>query len=426
MDMQEHIIKQLASMENISDRETLRDVFEQVFRPLYEETRKKYTALEQRIHDELPFYANSYSVCGTVASRKNSGRFAWLFPLLQEDLQKPAKTIQDIQTELKESAESVLSCVFIQADYLVCRELENSGTIFSGQFTVGDQAFSIGVKLRPTRRYRQCVEQLYRLFLSNGIPWATLNHPYLAKFFDVVCVRMDDGGKELPDGSGELQVDYRERTPIIKQDIVPVWNIQHMEVEGEDFPLPALDKVNYEYRFSLISEMVDDGYLVEYGSDRISAMRREKDALIVTSPLKSGLRWNMWRIYQRTPSETELFDYPLIDNRQADSFAGRIVNHFGTVIKTKAELYRILGSYAVSEITCLQDSYIAKHRTNGQTWEANEFIQDEIRDIDTEKTMVLRFKPAQKDFFLNRDIMSFLTSQVQLIYPEYYCVGVQI
>lgn len=53
----------------------------------------------------------------------------------------------------------------------------------------------------------------------------------------------------------------------------------------------------------------------------------------------------------------------------------------------------------------------------------NGFILDEIRDRDYEKRLVLLFRKKSALSFLLRDIMSFLVSEVQLMYGEYRCEG---
>ena len=51
------------------------------------------------------------------------------------------------------------------------------------------------------------------------------------------------------------------------------------------------------------------------------------------------------------------------------------------------------------------------------------FIQDEIRAGNFQQVMLLRFAPVQPGHYLNEDIMCFLVTQVQKIFPEYQCVG---
>ena len=52
----------------------------------------------------------------------------------------------------------------------------------------------------------------------------------------------------------------------------------------------------------------------------------------------------------------------------------------------------------------------------------DDFIKDEIRIGTSQQTMILYFKQRKQDY-LNEDIMSFLVTQIQKLFPEYYCVG---
>ena len=54
----------------------------------------------------------------------------------------------------------------------------------------------------------------------------------------------------------------------------------------------------------------------------------------------------------------------------------------------------------------------------------NSFIIDEIRDHAYKKCLLLKFRGRGDHEFLFRDVMSFLVSEVQLLYPEYACEGV--
>ena len=58
-----------------------------------------------------------------------------------------------------------------------------------------------------------------------------------------------------------------------------------------------------------------------------------------------------------------------------------------------------------------------------ETYSMNDFILDEIREGEYEKRLVLLFRKKSALTFLLRDIMSFLVSEVQLMYGEYRCEG---
>ena len=48
---------------------------------------------------------------------------------------------------------------------------------------------------------------------------------------------------------------------------------------------------------------------------------------------------------------------------------------------------------------------------------------DELRTEKAGMTMLLTFSSKQPDHFLTLDVMSFLVSQVQSLFPEYRCQG---
>ncbi len=53
----------------------------------------------------------------------------------------------------------------------------------------------------------------------------------------------------------------------------------------------------------------------------------------------------------------------------------------------------------------------------------NFFIKDEIRDQKGRRQLILLFKSKEKEKWLLRDIISFIASEVQELYPEYQCGG---
>ena len=53
----------------------------------------------------------------------------------------------------------------------------------------------------------------------------------------------------------------------------------------------------------------------------------------------------------------------------------------------------------------------------------NPFIEDEIRDTRWQKKLLLYFQAGRREPWLQRDLASFLVSEVQRFYPEYECGG---
>ncbi len=51
------------------------------------------------------------------------------------------------------------------------------------------------------------------------------------------------------------------------------------------------------------------------------------------------------------------------------------------------------------------------------------FMEDEIRTGNQRPVLVICFEARDEENYLNEDIMSFLVTQVQRIFPDYCCVG---
>jgi len=424
MDMRRYISQKLDSMKSITEKDMLRDVMESIFIPLYDHVEGQYNRLEQRVKDELPFMADPYIIWTTLLERESAnGRCPYLFPMLYEDLRLPEIELTDISERLRNEREIRLDSVLVQADYFVCKEIEDNREIFEGVLKTEDGDFNIGVRLRLSKRYSICIQNLYKLFISNGRPWQTVNSVYTFKMFDVMLVRINTDSKDFKGVAHGYRATYGKHDNYIKQGLVPVWNVRRLRIQSEDFPLAALDKVNYEYVFDLKAEGIKHGYLADWDSANISAVRREEDALIVTSPVQKGLAWDMYQIVKRVDYATDFFSYELMSNAQVDAFGARMIAYYGTVIKTSAELRRLLEGYEASRFLKLESIQVVPGEVAGETYEVNGFLKDEVRDIAVSKSLLLRFKPLRRDTYIMRDLMSFLTSQVQLVYPEFHCVG---
>ncbi len=425
MDMKSYIAQKLNEMGNAESKTRLREIFEQVFLPMYEYTETKYADLEQRIYNEIPFTGNQCAIYSNVMERAQvDGSHMFLKPMREDDLQEPTHSIGRIQEELARSGQYHISTVFFEADYLQCKQLEETKRFFHGTLSTEQGEVPATFQLSVARKYMDQVSQLYRLFCANHIPWTTVNCSYLLKFFDVHLVELHQE-KPLPDKDvTAVQIAYEGYEKYIRPNRIPVWNVEKLHVESDDFAVPAEDKINYEYRFDLSKTGLEHGYLVDYDSSNIVATRREENSLIAVSSQEKGVEWDITRIMQRKDTITDQYCYELLSNMQTDSFAGRMASFYGTSIKTKLELMRILRSFEAGACLEFDSLHITETPLLGETYEMNGFIRDEVREAGGQKTMLLRFRPLRQMDFLIRDAMSFLVSQVQYIYPEYRCVGV--
>lgn len=424
--MREYIAARLAEMKNPEERAALKEIMSEVFIPLYDETEAKYAALEKRVRDELPLLYDEYAVCVTVLPRSQAfGGHAYLSPVLADENESAAINFKELAETLENGGQSVIETVFYEADYLKCRRLEWDGRALDGVLDYQGETYPFKYVLKPVKRYSARIETLYSAFLYNDTPWTTINGAYFNKFFDVCLtefVRTPPVGALIT--PRRINLDFGPYKDFIRRGLVPVWNVDIYHCKGEDFPMPAIDAVNYEYNFELSQLGHGCGFLVCYDNTFILHTRRERDVLVVTSPQPKGLVWDMYRIRRRQDTPVDIYPYPVLSNARKDSFSTRLMNKFKTRIATKAEMRKLVDSFEASEYMELTGFHFTGEQKQGESYDLNPFIRDEVRDPAYQKTLTLTFKAQKRDFFLNRDVLSFLVSEFQSAYPEYRCAGV--
>ena len=419
--MREYIIKRLAEMKNTEERAFLKEVLSDVFLPLYDETQAKYDALEKNVREELPFLHEAFAVYSTVLPRERiDGSHAYLSPMFPEDANQSSIKIADIDSAIN----TVVETVFCEADYLKCQQIDRDKLTLEGVFIAGQERYPFKCRLESSDKYLNRIEPLHNTFLQNDVPWTTINGAYLYKFFDVRLIELSKLPKATEFLPNQIEISFGPYDGFVRRGLIPVWNIDRYVVKDESFPTPALDAINFEHHIDALQFGDDCGLLVDYSGARILFTRREGNSLVAVSPHKKELTFGVYRFRRRRDMAIEQYPYPVISNARKDSFSARLTARYGTHITTKAEMRKLLHSFDASDFVELADISFARDKIAGETYDLNPFICDEIHDPDFQKTLILSFGAKDREFFLNRDIASFLTSEFQAIYPEYRCVGV--
>ena len=118
------------------------------------------------------------------------------------------------------------------------------------------------------------------------------------------------------------------------------------------------------------------------------------------------------------------YTYPVMRNLKKDNFSERFQRKNQRKVKTKAELERIIISFGLQDFIEYQDCYLTNDLVSQETYSMNFFMEDEIRDGTAEKKLVFTFKSKKMEEWLLRDLISFIVSEIQEIYPEYHCCGI--
>jgi len=423
--MREYIINRLNEMRSAEEKAILREVMNSVFLPLYDATEQKYSALEERVRDELPLIYDKFAIYNTVLPREQvNSKHTWLFPMCAEDVGEPEDSADTQKATKSKNRQQVIERVFCEADYLIYRQIDREKKTMEGALKVGSDRLPFKFHLKQTTKYSKIIQSLHGAFVRNDVPWATVNSTYMNKFFDI-CL---DESSEIPLDAEFLpentEMNFGTYTGIIHRQHVPVWNITRHPIRNDIFPIPAADTESFVYRFDLTTLGSEDGYLVDYENPYILDIRREGHILVLTSSKREGLHWDMHRLCQKQDSDTDVYPYPVLSNARKDSFSERLMHRYSSRIGTKAEMRKLLTSFKVSEYVALSDLQFTGEKIKGDSYDMNHFIMDEIRVPAFQKTLVLSFRAKKLDTFFIRDIISFLVSEVQTVYPQYRCVGI--
>jgi hypothetical protein len=427
--LREYVKRQLAAMEGLEDRAMFRDILEQLFLGLTDHYEGLYADLERRIRDEIPAPLARFVIAtGAVESKSLDPERGFLRPMDDADCPAPGPAeAKEALAALAEGREWPVGIIFLEMDDLDCRELAGDGGRFFRGVVIGETGERRPARFRARSaagRYMSRVERLYQLFLDNHLPWQTVNAPYLRKFFDVTLAEAPAGG--LPEGRLRFEVDWESYGPWVRRDILPVWNVSRCQAKGDEFPRPAGDTPLYEYQFSMARLGEGNGYLMDGSQIEIASVRWEDEAVVIVSPERRDLRWDIYVVHPPRESRTDDFTYPLMTNRRLDSYAGRLAAWYGAGVKTRAELERELLSFPDCGAIRLKGCSVTDQVGDSETYEMDPFLRDEIREPGSRRALSLLFAAGRPGYFLNRDIMSFLTSQAQRMFPEYRCAGTSI
>lgn len=424
--MKEMIQKEIQSIAGLEERVVFKELMEGVFLSLYETNLKMYEELERRVQEEMDYDKNRYQIkTGIIEREYFDESHHLLYPMEEADLAGNVYDMKEILRTVAEEGAFPLMKAMLCCDFLELHKLLQAQIAFEGVIETEEPAgeWRIEVRLRENRAYLEKTAYLYLLFTRNGIPWQTVNAPYLYKLADVVVTGLPEGltGREK---IKKVTVQFGEYSRIIQKDVIPVWNIRKLELESIGFPSPCEDHQNFEHNISLRQQGSQHAYLVE--DDRnIRSISQNGEKLRIICGIGEARKWSIYQIRSSEEQKIDRYTFPLMGNGRAESFAEKYQRRWNQDIRTKTELLHFIRGYGFEEYVSYQDCRIEDCFPGArETYSMNFFIEDEIRDRTAQKKLLLCFRPGQKLEWLRRDIISFLVSEVQRIYPEYDCGGI--
>lgn len=425
--MKDIVWDRLNKMEDLEQRRMLKHLMTGVFLNLVEYQEEMNKKLEQRVFEEVEDWEEQHDVYVTVCHRDEIDPIhEYLYPMIPADVEHHTCDMKEVAACVNAGEEAKLFTVFLECDYMQLQHLMKSNRRFTGKLITATGSKPIQVRLQQSRVYFEEIEKLYQVFQKNSIPWKTVNHPYAAKFFDVILVGCE-GGLEAGADILEITFNLEELEAYKRSDLVPLWNIERLEMKTNGFPVPASDRVNYEHMVSLSKLGEEHGYLVDGNEEDIRYIERATEQLTIVSPNENASVWHILKITKPVQTAIGKYDYELASNRRTNNFVGGYARKHGLIIRAKAEIIRLVNSFdAARDMELVHVDICEPAGSCHQSYELNPFISDNVRVEKDKKRMRLAFHRRQHheaQSFVQHDLMSFLVSEVQMYFPEYRCEG---
>ena len=313
--------------------------------------------------------------------------------------------------------------VFLRQDAREVLKFEGDGARYQGTVTTDKGDFPAVFFVKRSTKYLEQIEQLYQIFHANHIPWSTVCAAYLYKMFDVYLSDVEGLDAACGDEVQAVSVDFGAYDPFLHRGMVPLWNLSRVEVSTSMYPSPCADHVHYEHRIFAHRLAPGCHYLVA-GLDRpLQNVRLVDGDMLITCQERGPVSWDL---LQLNPSSQKLrYEYEPLVNQPADSFASDLNALYQQGVKTRGELRRVILSYGYDDVVSFRRVELGvKIPPEPETYDMDRFITDELRRKEARETMLLHFSAADPDNYLNLDLMSFLVTKAQKLFPEYVCVGI--
>lgn len=425
-DMEAYIDKRLLQIEALKDKVIFKEVVGDLILELFQYTQNEYQNLEKRVLKEFQSQKSDYAIYFTLTDIEHyDATDSFMSPMKESDAEKKEIELESLWENVKNQEPYRLYTVYLEANAQKAREFENGEHRYKGTIRTDKKEYTALFFVKKNREYLDMIQELYHIFGTNYLPWMTVCNAYLHKMFDVYLELPEDSElyKNQKEVIQEIKVNFEEYQPAVKYHIVPLWNLTEFTEKTSTYPDPCIDKINYEHRIFAHRLDADSQYLICNTDIEITNIRRLQGDLIMTCPIKDPCNWRIYRINKKP--EKLKYLYPVLSNQYKESFVGSINEMYQKSVKTKSEIARLIASFQYEEYVVFQDVKIQQKKLEKQkiqTYSMDDFMEDEIRIGAFQQTMILYFKESKEDY-LNEDIMSFLVTQIQKLFPEYHCVG---
>lgn len=411
-DYKKYIDEQLLKVGDLERRSQLRNVVGDMLLPFYEHIEESYRQIEERMFASQDESQRSFQIAVCIEEKsKIDITNTTMVPMRAEDMESHEIRTQEMLEALEQGKAYQIGTVFVYADYSVIRDIEHADRKYRAQVITEYGEYPAYVRLEKNNEYLDMIKGLYQEFMNNGIEWKTVCAPYLHKIFDIEIVSAECN-KEEP--IQQIKVYFEEYEQFIRYHYVPLWNIRKISAKTSAYPSFCLDRIHYEHCIYGNKLKQTSDYLVS-GDRRLWSVYRAGGDLYIQCDEEHSVNWELYEFIHEPI--TGQFTMPVMRNE------GSVRKKF---IRTVAEAKNYVEHMQCEKYIQLKNISQDFHTGRNETYHCDEFLMEEILKTPQSPVLYFEFESADKGNVLVKDIMSYVVSRLQLMYPEYLCKGVLI
>nr|WP_317358874.1 hypothetical protein [uncultured Tyzzerella sp.] len=423
----EYMEKRLKDIKDIEERKFANKYVRDVFSKMVEVMEKKYEMLEKSVYDEFKLLDEKYGINMTLTKKEDfSYTNDTLFPMCIEDLEENKITLNDAIND-----KSYIKTVFFEGTEKDMQNFKNK--IVEGKLYTEDKEYKCKFKIVRAKRYFEKIVNLYELFNYNYILWTTINTAFIDRLYDIYLEEIEQ------DEDIDLEKTVIENIDInfnnlkldtftnIKEDLIPIWNIEEIKLNSLEFMKPFIDEKYYEHNIDLKEYGLENGYLLGINDD-IFSLKLEEDKIILKSSVEIFENWIAYKIVNKEPIKSIGYDYDMLDNKKKENFSRRYLSNNKISLKTEFDYIRKINELSIEKYIkyagyeILSTDYADKFEIYEN--DMNFFEKENLFAYDDRKILLFKFKILDEKCFFTDSIIRFVISQIQLDESDYMCIGV--
>lgn len=412
--VQKYVNQRMLEIEDLQERKIYKELTDKILVDLFEYQSKSYENLYKKVADELISDKVPCSIeIGLTHLSKFDASDQFLFPMDQGDTEEITLTTEDVLNQEKPWGETV----YFNGTYPQLQSYLENNKRLSGKIFTDAGEFPVVFHLTLEKKYMEQLKNLRKVFAANGKPWNTVCTAHLERMLSIRLLPEF----ELPVMGLFEKIVVNYNSDCILPQVLPLWNITRMTQTTSSYPTPALDKINYEHEIFAHRLGKNCNYLAENPEVQISSIYFRNGDLIITSRTPTPITWNLIEIAEKSRG---MYDFEVFSNYYSTEFTDILKYYHRSHVKTKQELKRFLQCLPYGKEMAFRDMELVENSDEHfLNYDMDSFILDEIRHHGSRKIMILHFQSKRENPQFDVDLLSFLVSEVQGLFPEYRCVG---